>query len=229
MRGPSPNPLARLPGLLRKLGWFYATGLAVAVAALAGFASVADDALDGDIRSMDVAVLRRLHERATPSLDRLAQGFTFLGDVAGTAVTGTLAVLLLVRVGRRTDAANLVLVLLGGVALSLALKHSFRLPRPDLFPQSPPEEGYTFPSAHALMGVCLYGYLAAVLVRDAPRRVRRWLAAGALAGVAAGIGWSRVYLGVHWFSDVVAGALMAVFWVTCCLLARHRFRPFSAD
>src|SRR5438067_10371956 len=167
----------RLAGLVRRLGWFYAAGLAVAVAALAGFASVADDALDGDIRHMDEAVLRAMQDRATPTRHLLADILTHLGDVAGTIVMGTFAVVLFLRSRRPVDAATLLLVLLGGVALSIALKQSFRLPRPDLFPWLPPEEGYTFPSGHALMGVCLYGYLAAVVVLDEPRRLRRWVAA----------------------------------------------------
>jgi membrane-associated phospholipid phosphatase len=219
---------AWLLGLLRRLGWFYAAGLAIAIAALAGFANVADDALDGDIREMDIKVSRGLHAHSSPALDAIAQMLSHIGDVAGTILVSVLVVLILLRVRRPLDAASLVLVLLGGLAFSIVLKHSFRLPRPDLFPWVPPEEGYTFPSGHALMGVCLYGYLGAVLVLDDPSRRWRWALAAALAGLAGGIGWSRLYLGVHWLSDVLAGSLMSIFWVACCVLARRWFLARAA-
>ena len=104
------------------------------------------------------------------------------------------------------------------------LKAVFALPRPELFPPLVPESGYTFPSGHALLAVGLYGGLAALIVARHPRSVWRWIAAAPLPVIALAICWCRVYQGVHYPTDVAAGGLAGVCWVTGCLTARHYAR-----
>lgn len=202
--------IRRLLKGLASLGWFYDVGLAVATGALVGFAKLADEVLEGDVHPVNVAVLRGLHAPAARGLDTLAVGLSRLGDSWGTTAVGALGVVIFARRGRLADVVTLIPVLLGGITLSVVLKHSFRLPRPELFISIAPESGYGFPCAHALMSVCLYGFLAAVLVLDGPGRPWRLCGAGALVFIAVGITWSRLYLGVHWLSDVVAGVTNGV-------------------
>lgn len=207
-----------------RLGWFYGVGIVLAMAAMFGFGELADEVLEGDVQPVNEAVLQSLHAHSNPLLDRLALVLTMLGGVAGTTVIACLAGVFLLWRRRFLDAVTLAMVSAGGGALVSVLKHTFRQPRPDLFDSLAPAHGFTFPSGHALLGVCLYGYLAVLLVLDGPRRRRRWwswLGAAALALLALGICWSRLYLGVHWLSDVAAGGLVAVFWVACCLMARR--------
>lgn len=206
---------------LRRLGWFYGLGIVISMAALVGFGELADEVLEGDTQPVNVAVLQGLHAHANPFLDRLALTLTTLGGVAGTTVITCLVVVFFLWRRRFLDAVTLALVVLAGGALVTVLKHFFRQPRPDLFESLAPAHGFAFPSGHALLSVCLYGYLAALLVLNGPQRWWRWLGAAALVVLALGIGWSRLYLGVHWFSDVAAGGLVATFWVACCLMARH--------
>jgi len=217
--------------LLNRLGWFYALAAAIAVVALLGFAELSEEVLEGDVRAVDEAVLRSLYANASPPLDSFALMLSRLGGVVGTATVGCVAVLAFLGRRRRLDAGTLALTLLGATALVAILKHTFRQPRPDLFESLAPEQGFGFPSGHALMSVALYGYLGAVLVMDGPRRAWRWVAGSAFLGLSLGIVWSRLYLGVHWLSDVTAGSLVAVFWLACCLLGRHyaRNRPSSAE
>lgn len=209
---------------MRRLTCFYTLGLATAAAALLGFAELAEDVLAGNTQATNLAVLRFLHAHATPALDRLALALTRAAGIAGTAAAGVLVVSAFLWRRRVVEAATVTLVLLGGTALVVVLKHAFRQPRPDLFESLAPEHTFSFPSGHALISVCLYGTLAAMLVLERPKAGWRWLAAAGLILLAVGIGWSRLYLGVHWLSDVAAGGLAAVFWVACCLLARHYVR-----
>jgi undecaprenyl-diphosphatase len=211
--------LAGWPRRLSRLGWIYAAGLLTAVVALLALAKLTDDALEGETRSVNIAVLEYLHAHGDPTRDVLALGFSHLGGVAGTTAVGTAALTLFLWRRRPLDAAALLIVLRGAAVLVVLLKHAFRQPRPDLFQSLAPARGYSFPSGHALLSSCLYGYLAAVLVLDGSPR--RWWPAAVLALLVVGISWSRLYLGVHWLSDVLAGGVVGGLWVACCLLARQ--------
>jgi undecaprenyl-diphosphatase len=206
---------------VRRLGWFYGLGIALAACALVGFAKLADDVAEEDSRRVNLTVLQTLHAQANPLLDRLALALTALGGVAGTTVVTCLAVVFFLWRRRWLDAVALALLVLGGAALVTVLKQTVRQPRPDLFESLAPESGFSFPSGHALLAVCVYGYLAAVLVLEDPRRWWRWCGAALLILLALGIAWSRLYLGVHWLTDVAAGGLVAICWTACCLMARQ--------
>jgi membrane-associated phospholipid phosphatase len=127
-------------------------------------------------------------------------------------------VLSLVAIGvylylRRTrTAALLAITMLGAAVLDLALKPAFHRSRPVTF-FGPRPSSYSFPSGHALASVCLYGALAAIL----SVRARGWFVQfciwGAALFMAGMIGLSRIYLGVHYPSDVIAGYLAGAVWV----------------
>jgi membrane-associated phospholipid phosphatase len=211
----------RLFHLLKRLGWFYAVGLLVAATALVAFAMLTNEVLEGEVQDVNLAVLRSLHAHPNRALDIGALTLTWQGDVTGTICVSVLTWLFFVSRRRFLEAITLLLVVAGGTALMVILKHVFRQPRPDLFESLAPTTGYSYPSGHAMLSVCLYGYLAAVVVRNRPGQIWRWCAALGMGLLAAAIAWSRLYLGVHWLSDVGAGSLAALFWVACCVLAEH--------
>lgn len=210
--------------IIKRLGWFYALGLGVAGLALLGFTKLTDEVLEpSDLQTVDTVILKLLHAFQAPWLDSLATSLSTLGDIQGTAIIGSLILISFLLKRRYLDSVALLPVLAGAVVLVVALKHLFQLPRPSL-PESMPEPlAYSYPSGHSLVSVCLYGYLAALLVLDNPKEVWRWAVAMLLGLVPLGIIWSRLYLGVHWFSDVVAGVFVAVFWLVLCLLLKHKY------
>lgn len=223
-RPPDPSGLLRglfqgVVRLLQRLGWVYALGWGAAIAFLALFADLAEDVLEGEFTALNHAILAQIHSHASPGLDQLALALSALGGILGTLLVGAAAVALLTALRRPLDAATLIIVLAGGGMLTFVLKHLFQQPRPDLFESLAPETSYSFPSGHSLMSVCLYGYLSLLVLFEHPRKT--WPLALALLLLPLGIMASRLYLGVHWFTDVIAGGLVASFWLTICLMLRR--------
>jgi len=133
------------------------------------------------------------------------------GDGLIIGVFISLAVFLSVR--WRRAALWLVISILGALVLDLSLKYAFHRARPTPF-FGPLPHTYSFPSGHALFSFCFYGVLAGLLadrVRSFKLRILVWTLAALLV---AAIGVSRIYLGVHYPSDVIAGYLAATLWVS---------------
>ena len=196
-------------------------GLAAAVLLLTAFAWLAVGVTAGTWKPDDEAGVRLLRTHASPPLDAAAVAVTHLGDVTVSSVLGVLLAAVFLWRGRGLDAATLGVVLLGCGAVELAFKPAFALARPDLFEPKVAAAWHAFPSGHALRAVGLFGTLAGLLVVDRVRTGWRWAAAVGFALLAAGVCWSRVYLGVHWPTDVAAGALVAAAWVGAGLAVRH--------
>jgi undecaprenyl-diphosphatase len=211
----------RLAAFLKRLASFYSAALAMAAAAFWAFAELADQVLERSTAPFDRAVILAWHAQAHPVLDKLALVAAAVGDVAGIVVMAALFGAYLARRRLYADLAGLAAVVVGSGVLTFALKTAFRQERPALFEQLVHEITYSFPSGHSLMSFALFGYLAAWLVSRGPRSPWRWLAAVGLVSLAAGIAASRVYLGVHWPSDVIAGAIVATFWLSICLVGRR--------
>ena len=178
--------------------------------ALLVFVYLLQNVMSGDIRRIDgiayqFFVVRLRREWLTP----IMQSFTSLSAPV------VLAVMLIVvaafapgRMPGRFAAANLV----GIVALNYALKEIVQRPRPEGF-RLIAETGYSFPSGHSMVAVAFYGFLIWLIIRFEEDRLQRWIWSLALFFVVIMIGISRVYLGVHYFSDVVAGYCVAAVWL----------------
>ena len=186
--------------------------LLTAVTALFVFGWLAEEMLDGDTRQFDEFVRAAVHQLATPGLTRLMQVFSSLGSVAAVTSMCLTAVCVFLYFRRTRTAAMLAITMLGVAALDVALKHAFHRPRPVAFFGATPSS-YSFPSGHALGSLCFYGILAAILAaraRGGGAKFCVWMAAVVLVGM---IGFSRIYLGMHYPSDVIAGYCAAVVWV----------------
>lgn len=211
----------RLAAFLKRLASFYSAALAMAAAAFWAFAELADQVLERSTASFDRAVIVAWHAQAHPVLDKLALVAAAVGDVAGIVLMAVLFGVYLANKRLYADLAGLTAVVAGSGVLTFALKAAFRQERPALFEQLVHEITYSFPSGHSLMSFAFFGYVAAWLVSRRPRSPWRWLVAVGLVSLAAGIAASRVYLGVHWPSDVIAGAIVATFWLSICLVGRR--------
>src|SRR5689334_10010650 len=146
-------------------------------------------------------------------LTNALRGFTFVGEWLSIAELTILAILLFYREGRKRASILMTITIIGGAALETILKHLFHRVRPSPFFDTPLPSSYSFPSGHAMLSCCFFGSLAALLAAREPKRSARiaiWTAGALLAAV---IGFSRVYLGVHYASDVIAGYASAAVWV----------------
>jgi len=150
-------------------------------------------------------------------------------DSGGTVGMGTLvATVLAVLVARRRFrwAAYLAITALGGVLLNQTLKFHYVRQRPDLSAAVLDAMGYSFPSGHAMSATIILGALAYLAARSAREWKHKSAALAALATLALAIGTSRLYLGVHWASDVGAGFAAGLLWVTATTTGYELFRQY---
>jgi membrane-associated phospholipid phosphatase len=198
-------------------GGFLLLGLLlVAATTLFVFGWLAEEVLEGNTQQFDVFVRTAVHQLATPGLTRLMQAFSFLGSVAAVTTMCLVAICVSLYYRRARTAALLAITMLGVAVLDVALKHAFHRPRPTAF-FGPTPSSYSFPSGHAFGALCFYGVLAAILAARVRQRIAKfclWMAAAFLIGM---IGFSRIYLGVHYPSDVIAGYLAGAVWVAAVL------------
>ena len=175
----------------------------VALASAALFTKIVEDVVNHESTRLDRAVSLWVHGFDTPALDVVMRLFTFIGSFPVIAVV-TLGVL--TWCWRRTDRyafAGLVGVIAIDETLNFALKRLFERSRPDLFQEIVTLHSYSFPSGHAMAAAAIWGMIAVVIARLVPR-LRLWIAVSAFVLILL-IGLSRIYLGVHWVTDVLAG------------------------
>ena len=185
---------------------------------LYGFASLAEDVWTKELLTWDAPVLNALHRLATPSLDRLAVVVTFFGSGGLMALAGAALAALLGYRGHRSRATFVALAVVGAGAIDVLAKLAFLRARPQLWVSPIQEIGYSFPSGHAMGSMAMVAALAVL----AWRTRWRWLTL-ILGGVfVAVIGLTRLYLGVHYPSDVLAGWGAAIAWVSGVNLAVRR-------
>jgi undecaprenyl-diphosphatase len=195
------------------LGLFLLTSLGIAAGALILFGWLAEEVMEGDTVQFDAAIRTAVHNHATPTLTAIMQVFSFLGSVGWVLFFGLLIICVCFYFKRRRMAGFLAIAMVGASTLDTVLKLAFHRVRPIAYFGTSPRS-YSFPSGHALGSLCFYGILAAVLSDRITSRKQKffvWLTAALLV---ASIGFSRIYLGVHYPSDVIAGYLAGAVWVT---------------
>ena len=188
-------------------------GFLAASLAAVFFGWVANEMLRGQTMHFDMAVRGQIHSWATPLLTRSMRGVTLLGSAELLVLFGVVLIWRLMAQKRIRAAVVLLIAVIGGEALDQVLKIMFRRPRPEPFFGLPAPENFSFPSGHAVASCCFYLVVAAIVtarMKSPARRLAAWTGAAVLAGA---IGFSRVYLGVHYPSDVLAGYATAVIWI----------------
>ena len=202
------RPLRDHPWLLPASGLLLSLGV---------FAKLAEDVWGREPFGWDVPILTRLHAASAPLWDSLMLSLTHLGGAPVMAILAGLVLAWLLYRRRNTQAAFLALAVGGAALLNLALKQLFHRARPDLWPSLTPEHDYSFPSGHAMGSLAV---VAALVVLAWPTRWR-WpvLILGGLFVL--GVGLSRLYLGVHFPSDVLAGWAASLLWVGTCAWGYH--------
>ncbi|HEY9856267.1 MAG TPA: phosphatase PAP2 family protein [Stenomitos sp.] len=212
---------ARVRRFVRTLGLSLTVSLSLAMASLVAFSALAEESMEAEFRGFDRAVLVWVGHHVRPAWTPYVLQVSMLGSPLGMSLVSLLFGVALLARQKAWDAATLLAVMLGGGALTMGLKALFKEPRPHVFPPLAHETGYSFPSGHAVLSFCFFGYLAYWIVAQAPRDGWRWILGALSAGMALLIALSRLYLGVHSPTDVTAGMLAAVFWLASCLSIRH--------
>lgn len=212
----------------RRATRLFVVGLAASAALLLLFALLAREVMAGDTVAFDLSLRELVHAHGSPALTEVMRFFTRLGSTASLLLLGAAAFFALRMAGWKRESILFLVAVGGAFVLDMTLKYSFRRPRPSVsFFGTPIPHTPSFPSGHALYSVCFFGVLAALIAARAKRwwiRAAVWTAASAIAIL---IGMSRIYLGVHYPSDVAAGYAAALVWVSAIgygerLLLRRR-------
>jgi membrane-associated phospholipid phosphatase len=201
-------------------------GLALLFAgAVAAFAHITEDYLTGDpLVRWDLEFSRWLHEHSSSTLVSIFKVVTLAGNVAFLALFTVALALYLLRRRGLNEASLLCVAALGIEVLNPLLKLLFHRPRPELAYVH--IDTYSFPSGHAAGASAIYGVALYFLAR---RAALRWcLVCGiAYAAIVVVIGFSRLYLEVHYLSDVLAGLSLGIAWAFACLFAYEARRDVA--
>ena len=212
--------------------------LVIAVLVIAGglwaFISVSEEVIEGDTHAFDKAVLlalRNPEDRSDPIgpswAEELGRDATSFGGVGVLTYITVAAVLYLVLRDKWRAALFVSVAVAGGIALSFLLKAGFDRPRPDLVPHGAVVQTASYPSAHSMASAVVFLTLGTLLARLHQRRRLKAYIIGLAVLTALLVGASRVYLGVHWPTDVLAGWAAGAAWAMLCWalvlwLQRHR-------
>ena len=193
--------------------------IAILAGGISAFISLADEVVEGDTVDFDRAVILALRNPADLSdplgplwLEEAVRDVTALGGnfVLAFVAVAVIGFLLLTR---RRGAALLVLAsVAGGALIGTALKIGFERPRPDLVPHGAIVYTASFPSNHAVLSAATYLTLGALLARLQVRRREKYYFLAISMTLTALVGLSRIYLGVHWPTDVLAGWSIGAAW-----------------
>jgi undecaprenyl-diphosphatase len=189
-----------------------ATTLAVSVFVVWAFAELADGVVEGESRRFDRATLLWIEAHSPGWLDGPMRLITALGYYWVVVPLLAVAVLAFYLAGWRLSAILLLVSTVGGSLLTAVLKAVFGRARPEVLDSGYAASFYSFPSGHATVAVGFYGALTLILAYRL-RGFARWAVVVGGASLVLLIGFSRLYLGVHYPTDVLAGYLAAPLWV----------------
>lgn len=227
-------PLRRLRKFERRELTWLVVGLGACLLLFA-FIRLAGAVMEGDTQALDMRILVALRDAADPAdpvgppwleaalLDLTAIGSPTVLGLVVLAVAG-----FLVLQGRYRTAVVLIVALASAGLLNEALKGTFGRPRPTVVPHLRAVMSSTsFPSGHAMQSAIIYLTLGAMLTRLANRRVTKIYCMATAAFVTFLVGVSRVYLGVHYPTDVVGGWIFGFAWASICWLVEQRLEPVT--
>jgi undecaprenyl-diphosphatase len=205
--------------------------LAIAAAGAWAFIELADLVREGDSLAFDRAMLLALRDPADPAdllgpgwLEAVGRDITALGGGGVLALITAATAAYLILIGKPHAAVFVVVAVLGGLVLSTVLKIGFARPRPDLVPHAAVVYTPSFPSGHAMLSAATYLTLGALLARMHAQRAVKVFFLGMAVVLTVLVGVSRIYLGVHWPTDVLAGWAAGAVWASVCLLAARWFQ-----
>lgn len=223
-RLPIPGAVHGMWQIAKRLGVQVLVSMTIAIAACVGFVEIADEiGVDEDLGRFDVALSAQLSQHASDQQLRIFAAVTDLGDKRFLIpLVAAIGVAMLVR--RRTFLATAWLVATaGGALLNVGLKAIFERSRPAHLHGFATADGWSFPSGHSSGSFIVYGLLAYLIVIQSAPRYHVPVAAVAMMTIVC-VGFSRVVLQVHYFSDVLGGYAVGVAWVAAWIAGLEIFR-----
>ncbi len=200
-------------------------GLTAAFVAALFFVFLARAVMAGSTTGFDAAVRGAVHSWASPALTSVMRAITQLGSVNFLVPAGAVVAWRLYVGGRPRAAVLLAITAVGAQAFDQVLKFDFRRPRPEVFFGAAQPSTYSFPSGHSVESCCFYGVLAAILAAGTMSWRKKGAIWAAASAVTVAVGLSRVYLGVHYPTDVVGGWALAIVWVGIVRAAYELWLP----
>ena len=209
-------------------------GLTAAIATLIFFGWLTDEVLEGETRHFDETTRAAVHQLASPLLTTIMRGLSFVGSTLVLSI-GTVVVVIRFALSKWGREAKLfAITMIGSGLLNITLKLAFKRPRPVPFFDLTAPETYSFPSGHSLTSACFFGALAAILTARVKSRSVQLIVWVVCTLMFVLIGFSRIYLGVHHTTDVIAGFAAALIWILVVRfveihLAQRKRRKLTAD
>ena len=202
----------------------------VAAGGLWGFVELAEVARDSSARAFDTEILLAFREAGQTDnpigplwFEEAMRDITGLGSTIVLVMVTAVTIFYLLLIGRWRTALLVLVTVGGGQILSSLLKLGIDRPRPDLVSHLAEVQTLSFPSGHAMMSAVTYLTLGSMLAGIVPGRATKIYVLGVAVLITLMVGVSRIYLGVHWPSDVLAGWCAGFTWAMLCWLVARRF------
>ncbi len=219
------DAVAACADVARRHGWKLVLLFAGVLLPMWLFMALADEVHEAEAIPFDAPILRVAHAMASERLDRVFLFFSAIGYERGVVPFDVLLVLGLAIARRFRQSLFAAVALAGSGLLNVATKQLFARERPSLWESISPESTFSFPSGHAMGSMTL----ACVLLALTWRTRLRWWVVGAMAVFVPMVGLSRVYLGVHYPSDILAGWAVALTWVVAVWFVLRDRRATPGD
>lgn len=218
---------AKADTLVGALGIFLVGGLILAAVGTAIFVALASHVRSGSTQAFDDSVIRWMGAHHSPGLDAVMLEVTALGTGTVVMMVVAVAALFLVLNQRKYSASLLLASTFGGIVLNGVLKLGFNRPRPSLFVPAVHSVSSSFPSGHAMSAAIVYATVAYLAARLHRKKWARWVVMTAALTLIALISLSRMYLGVHYPSDVIAGVAIGLAWAGFCMATLEAIQKFG--
>ncbi|MEP6775060.1 MAG: phosphatase PAP2 family protein [Chloroflexota bacterium] len=219
--------MGRKRGQVLPLPAVLAVGIGASLGSVFLFGKLADEILENETMALDTRLVEEARETRSPALDKTMSAATALGEPWALGAVGVLIGVDWLVQNRKADLITWASALVGGGLLNELLKRRFHRARPALKLRRAHATGYSFPSGHAMMTLSTYGTLAYLVSRRGtltkhPAASLVWAPVLLLSAL---VGSSRVYLEVHYPTDVLAGWAAAIVWASTCSTARNFMEP----
>ncbi len=198
--------------------WILVVGWLLLFASLFAFLKLGSEIREQEGFVWDVPIIQFVHQFASPPLTTAFIAITQLGNMGAIAVV--IGMSLWWWRHHRRAALALIISAIGSILLNVLLKSAFSRPRPTIFLPLTAEKSFSFPSGHTMLAVSVYGFLLYYWLKEGARG--KAIVAGIVIGA---VGLSRVYLGVHYPSDIVGAMAVGVVWLVIVLTWYERYIP----